>query len=124
MDKREVYMLTPVHSNEIISTGKIDRKTNQYMQKYSSQRTTLVGRPSVDNPLRLTARHFPTYTQSKRRCIVCGSTTKREKKRTISNYECSECNVWLYVNGCFRDYYTLKHFKLISLFIFYNFMLK
>ena len=56
----------------------------QILDKYGSQRDPRRGRPSTDKPLRLTARHFPSLTSGgKRRCIVCSTTVKRQKK-TIS----------------------------------------
>lgn len=85
--------------------------------KYGSQVRTSVGRPSLENPLRLAARHFPsriasTVTQATRRrkCYVCAHTVRRDKSRTDTLYECIECDVGLCVADCFKEYHTLKVF--------------
>ncbi|KAJ8026881.1 PiggyBac transposable element-derived protein 4 [Holothuria leucospilota] len=72
------------------------------------------GRPSLgENPLRLTARHFPSTippTEKKdkptRRCHVCASRDKREE--TI--YECRECEKPLCAAPCFGIYHTKRDF--------------
>ncbi|CAF1460177.1 unnamed protein product [Didymodactylos carnosus] len=61
------------------------------------------GRPiTSDNPVRLTGRHFPslvpaTATQEspQRDCIVCSRTSRHEKKRTKTRYQCDICDVGL-----------------------------
>ena len=84
---------------------------------YGSQRPNFTGRPTTDIPLRLTARHFPSLIPSsaikkspQRKCIVCSSSTRRPKVRKDSRYQCTECDVGLCINYCFKDYHTLKHF--------------
>lgn len=64
-------------------------------------------------PLRLSARHFPdlvTSTSSKknasRRCAVCSM----KKIRRESRYQCTECDVGLCVQPCFRIYHTATKF--------------
>jgi hypothetical protein len=76
------------------------------------------GRPTIgDNPIRLTARHFPSLVPStstrkaaQRYCVVCSHTSRREKKRTDTRYQCDICDVGLCIIDCFEDYHTLKHF--------------
>ena len=72
------------------------------------------GRPSLgNNPLRLTARHFPQElppTEKKqhpsRRCIVCYS----HKKRKETRFWCRDCEKPLCVDPCFALYHTQKNF--------------
>ena len=85
--------------------------------KYSNQKQISVGRPTLDSPLRLSARHFPSLvpstaskTAAQRKCHVCSHTTKREKSVKYTRYQCEECNVGLCVTDCFKAYHTLKHF--------------
>ncbi|PSN54109.1 PiggyBac transposable element-derived protein 4 [Blattella germanica] len=77
------------------------------------------GRPPIsrDQPLRLTARHFPSPvlpTPKKqnptRYCTVCSNTTTGEKKRRESRYMCSECGVTLCVFPCLEKYHTLNNY--------------
>ena len=42
--------------------------------------------------------------------MVCANSTRREKKRFESRYECAEYNVRLYISNCFQDYHTSKYF--------------
>lgn len=77
-----------------------------------------VGRPStVQNPTRLTGRHFPEYipaTDKKanptRVCALCAKVrdAKGKKIRKESRYYCPNCNVPLCIVPCFRVYHT-KH---------------
>jgi len=79
------------------------------------------GRPLLENPMRLTARHFPSLIQEystkhtserrrRRKCHVCYNTTTTQKKETKTTYECVECNVGLCVVPCFELYHTSKNF--------------
>jgi hypothetical protein len=76
--------------------------------------TGTIGRPATgENLLRLTKRHFSSAAARKtaqRYCVVCSHTSKREKRRTDTRYQCDVCNVGLCVVGCFEVYHTLKHF--------------
>jgi len=74
------------------------------------------GRPSLEDPLRLVERHFPTIippdpnSKSKKpnkrswRCHVCSI----NKIRSESKYYCKECNVGLCVYPCFMYYHTSR----------------
>jgi len=70
--------------------------------------------PSVDCPLRLTARHFPTHipasgkkSQPTRKCKVCSSAKMRHETR----YMCLDCgSVPLCVDPCFRLYHSVKFY--------------
>ncbi|KAG5875732.1 hypothetical protein JTB14_030769 [Gonioctena quinquepunctata] len=71
------------------------------------------GRHSEDNPMKLSARHFPdiipplTYkAKPSKRCIVCSNQRKRKETR----YMCQECYVPLCVVPCFKRYHTVKKF--------------
>jgi len=86
-----------------------------------SQKNEKKGRPALENPLRLTARHFPSLIEGysvegtserteRRRCHVCSNTTIAQKKDTKTRYECVQCNIGLCVVPCFELYHTLKNF--------------
>uniref|UniRef100_A0AAY5K4P2 PiggyBac transposable element-derived protein domain-containing protein n=1 Tax=Esox lucius TaxID=8010 RepID=A0AAY5K4P2_ESOLU len=76
------------------------------------------GRPSGDNPLRLTARHFPAEmpqtdaqgSRTRRHCKVCLSGTRSRKLRKLTKYMCVPCDTSLCVTPCFGEYHTLKHY--------------
>jgi len=82
----------------------------QLLEKYSTPtESPNRGRPtSIDQPLRLSGRHFPSDVSSSstgktnRRCAVC----IKNNKRTHSRYMCSECGVGLCVTPCFGIYHT------------------
>ena len=90
----------------------------QLIERYSQPRPIGGGPITSDNPVRLTERHFPslvpaTATQKspRRDCIVCSRTSRRERKRKKTGYQCDICDVGLCVIGCFGDYHTLKHVR-------------
>lgn len=74
--------------------------------------------PTVDNPLRLTERHFPTPipqtqaqgTRTQRRCHVCSNTTLKIRKRKDTRYMCKDCKVALCVYPCFQRFHTVKYY--------------
>uniref|UniRef100_A0A3P8X756 PiggyBac transposable element-derived protein domain-containing protein n=1 Tax=Esox lucius TaxID=8010 RepID=A0A3P8X756_ESOLU len=76
------------------------------------------GRPSGDNPLRLTAQHFPAEmpqtdaqgSRTRRHCKVCLSETRSRKLRKLTKYMCVPCDTPLCVTPCFGEYHTLKHY--------------
>jgi hypothetical protein len=91
------------------------------IESVGSQKNEKKGRPSLENPMRLTARHFPSLIQDystehtserrrRRKCHVCCNTTTAPKKKTKTTYECVECNVGLCLVPCFELYHTLKNF--------------
>ena len=59
---------------------------------------------------RLSERHFPRLSPTEkkckptRQCVVCN---KRDKSRETVYY-CGDCDVALYVDGCFEAYHTSK----------------
>ena len=68
------------------------------------QKNEKKGRPALENPLRLTARHFPSLIEGysvegtsertkRRRCHVCSNTTTAPKK--ILKQDMYVCNVML-----------------------------
>lgn len=70
------------------------------LSKYGNQKRISIGRPTIDSPLRLSARHFPSLvppTASKaaaqRKCYVCSHTKKDEKSVKYTRYQCEECDV-------------------------------
>lgn len=71
----------------------------------------------VDSLLRLNGKHFPcpvpsTATRAKayRRCHVCLTSKRKERKRVMTNFMCTQCNVSLCVHPCFEQYHTLLHY--------------
>jgi hypothetical protein len=58
------------------------------------QKNEKKGRLPLENPIRLTARHFSSFI----------------KKETKTTYECVEYNVGLCIIPCFELYHTLKNF--------------
>ena len=71
------------------------------------------GRPSFENPLRLTERHFPSFipaTDKKqnptRMCRVCSHNGRQRESR----YECADCEVALCVDPCFRKFHSMLNF--------------
>nr|XP_037290037.1 piggyBac transposable element-derived protein 4-like isoform X1 [Rhipicephalus microplus] len=75
-------------------------------------------RPTGDNPLRLTGRHFaeqlrPSSGQgigTHRSCHVCANTTRGPKRRRETRYMCVKCNKSLCLEPCFKEYHTLKNY--------------
>ncbi|CAF1392251.1 unnamed protein product [Didymodactylos carnosus] len=87
------------------------------LSKYGIQKRISIGRPTIDLPLRLSARHFPSLVPpttsnaaAQRKCYVCSHTKKDEKSAKYTRYQCEECDVGLCVIDCFKAYHTLKHF--------------
>ena len=89
----------------------------QRIERYAQPKRS-IGRPIIgDNPLRLTARHFPSLVPAiaakktaQRYCVVCSHTSRRERKRTDTRYQCDICDVGLCVVRCFEEYHTVKRF--------------
>jgi hypothetical protein len=89
----------------------------QLIERYAQPKRS-IGRPTIeDNPLCLTARHFPSLVpataakiNAQRYCVVCSHTSRRERKRTDTRYQCDICDVGLCAEGCFEEYHTVKHF--------------
>ncbi|CAF1419084.1 unnamed protein product [Adineta steineri] len=112
------YILFKVKHKKSIPFGDFRRELIRQLIESYSQPRRIGGRPITnDNPIRLTARHFPsqvpataTQKNAQRDCIVCSRTNRREKKRKKTRYQCDVCDVGLCVIGCFEDYHTLKHF--------------
>ncbi|KAK9958562.1 hypothetical protein ABG768_010675, partial [Culter alburnus] len=89
------------------------------LEEYSTLRCpSKGGRPALDTPLRLTARHFPSEvpqttsqgSKTRRHCKVCLSSTRKSKQRRLTKYMCVPCNTSLCAVPCFEEYHTLKHY--------------
>ncbi|KAI2645499.1 PiggyBac transposable element-derived protein 4 [Labeo rohita] len=89
------------------------------LEEYSTSRCpSKGGRPALDTPLRLTARHFPSEvpqttsqgSRTRRHCKVCLSSTCKSKQRGLTKYMCVPCNTPLCAVPCFEEYHTLKHY--------------
>ena len=84
--------------------------------KWGEKKRISIGRPTIDSPLRLSARHFPSLVPStaskaavQRKCYVCSNTEKSEKSVKYTRYQYEECDVGLCIIDCFKVYHTLKH---------------
>ncbi|XP_067289858.1 piggyBac transposable element-derived protein 4-like [Pseudorasbora parva] len=89
------------------------------LEEYSTSRCpSKGGRPALDTPLRLTARHFlsevPQTTsqgsRTRRHCKVCLSSTRKSKQRRMTKHMCVPCNTPLCAVPCFEEYHTLKNY--------------
>lgn len=77
----------------------------------------LLTKYSIPHPKRLVDRHFATKVPLNggarlrtRTCFVCSHSKTKERKRSLSRFECKDCNVGLCVPDCFIEYHTLLHF--------------
>ncbi|XP_042178527.1 piggyBac transposable element-derived protein 4-like [Oncorhynchus tshawytscha] len=69
-------------------------------EHHTPRRPSTGGLPAVDNPLRLTARHFPCKvpqtasqgSRTRRHCKVCLSGARRSKQRKMTKYMCLACD--------------------------------
>lgn len=85
----------------------------ELIDEYGSERPQSRGRPSIDSPVRLTARHFIAFIpedNARKRCFAWSHTVRREKKPSDARYYCPNCDVLLCNPDCFREYHTLKVF--------------
>ncbi|CAM4570566.1 unnamed protein product [Leuciscus chuanchicus] len=87
------------------------------LEEYSTLRCPAKGgRPALDTPLRLTARHFPSEvpqttsqgSKTRRHCKVCLSSTRKERR--LTKHMCVPCNTPLCAVPCFEEYHTLKNY--------------
>lgn len=103
--------------NEVPDSPRKDNTAQLFAVNNTSKRSK-PGRPSKENPLRLTARHFPQRVpptagqgnRTQRRCHVCANTSRRRRCRKDTRYMCIECDRALCVEPCFQEYHTLKNF--------------
>ncbi|CDQ75055.1 unnamed protein product [Oncorhynchus mykiss] len=85
---------------------------------HTTRRPSTGGRPAADNPLRLTAWHFPCKvpptaaqgSHTRRHCKVCLSGTRISKQRKLTKYMCLACDTPLCISPCFEEYHMLKHY--------------
>ena len=85
----------------------------ELIEEYGLKRLQSKGRPPIDFPLRLAARHFIAFIPGnnvQKRCFVCSHIVQREKKRSDTRFYCPSCDVSLCNPNCFRGYHTLKAF--------------
>lgn len=100
------------HKNLELSEFRLEL-ARELIEEYGSMRPQTKGRPPIDCPLRLSARHFIAFipgTNVKKRCFVCSHSVKREKKRSVTRFYCPDCDVPLCNPTCFKEYHTLKAF--------------
>uniref|UniRef100_A0A674EYF1 PiggyBac transposable element-derived protein domain-containing protein n=1 Tax=Salmo trutta TaxID=8032 RepID=A0A674EYF1_SALTR len=87
-------------------------------EHHTPRRPSTGGRPAVNNPLRLTAWHFPCKvpqtaaqgSRTRRHCKVCLSGARRSKQRKMTKYMCLACDTPLCISPCFEEYHMLKHY--------------
>uniref|UniRef100_A0A674BS31 PiggyBac transposable element-derived protein domain-containing protein n=1 Tax=Salmo trutta TaxID=8032 RepID=A0A674BS31_SALTR len=87
-------------------------------EHYTPRPPSTGGRPAADNPLCLTARHFPCKvpqtaaqgSHTRRHCKVCLSGTRRSKQKKMTKYMCLACDTPLCISPCFEEYHMLKHY--------------
>ncbi|XP_021462473.1 piggyBac transposable element-derived protein 4 [Oncorhynchus mykiss] len=87
-------------------------------EHHTPRRPSTGGHPAPDNPLRLTARHFPCKvpqtasqgSRTRRHCKVCLSGARRSKQRKMTKYMCLACDTPLCISPCFEEYHMLKHY--------------
>ena len=93
----------------------------EILRKYqvSTDMTGKTGRKSdVNDPLRLTGRHFADYIpatpckrEPTRRCVVCYASNKNGKKiRKETRIWCPDCEVALCNIPCFKIYHTQRNY--------------
>ncbi|CAM4568349.1 hypothetical protein PO909_029362 [Leuciscus waleckii] len=107
---------TEEQTGEVISS--LEFRTNLMLLEEFDKGPPKGGRPALDSPLRLTARHFPTKvpqtiaqgSRTRRHCKVCLSSSRKTKKRRLTKYMCVPCNKPLCVTPCFEEYHTLKNY--------------
>lgn len=92
--------------NELTDSEYDENFENEHYHNY------IKNQRNIDNPTRLTERHFPSLYTSKgknrsRRCVVCSTNNRRSESR----YECKDCNVGLCIDPCFRLYHTQLDYK-------------
>lgn len=94
-----------------ISMAKFLELIRQILRRYhSSKATNNFNQSGHINPIRLTARHFPSiYVNNKtkrkkslRKCVVCAKNDKISQTR----YQCKNCDVGLCVYPCFEKFHT------------------
>ena len=118
VSKLNAYLLFKMKYEKSIQFGDFRIELiRQLIERYAEPKHT-IARPIIGhNPIRLTARHFPSLVPprargniGRRACIVCNPTSRGEEKRPTTRHQCDVCNVGLCVIGCFDDYHTLKQF--------------
>ncbi|KAL2098758.1 hypothetical protein ACEWY4_005238 [Coilia grayii] len=76
------------------------------------------GRPSLDTPLRIKARHFPSEVpqtaaqgnSTRRHCRVCLHSSRRPRQRKLTRFFCAPCDTALCAVPCFEEFHTLKNY--------------
>ncbi len=112
--------LTPQKCN-LLSTGQVTTSLMRgLLEEYGTTRSCPPkgGRPALDTPLRLTARHFPAEvpqtsaqgSRTRRHCKVCLSSSRKRKERRLTKYMCVPCNTPLCATPCFEEYHSLKNY--------------
>ena len=116
-----VPMLFKLKYKKPIRFGKFRKEFIRQLIERRAQSKHTTGRLIIgDNPVRLPTWHFlslvpatATGKIAQRACVVCNHTSRPEKKRRETRYQCDICNVGLCVMGYFEDYHTLKHFEIL-----------
>ena len=111
------YLLYKVNTGKVIKFSDYRLQLIREILQTHSAPKSKIGRPALTNqPIRLTARHFPSLVPQtaerenpQRKCVVCAHTSRRPRKRTDSRFMCKDCDVGLCVVGCFEEYHIVLH---------------
>jgi hypothetical protein len=113
------YVMFQVKTGEKPSFSDFRLKiVTQIIEQYAKKPSTMPRPPTIDNPIWLTQRHFPSPipqtaaqgTRTQRRCHVCSNTKLQKRKRKDVKFMCVECDVPLCVHPCFADFHTKKKY--------------
>jgi hypothetical protein len=113
------YVMFQVKTGEKPSFSDFRLKiVTQIIEQYAKKPSTIPRPPTIDNPIWLTQRHFPSpipqtaaqETRTQRRCHVCSNTKLQKRKRKDVKFMCVECDVPLCVHPCFADFHTKKKY--------------
>ena len=84
----------------------------ELIEEYGSMRPQTKGRPSIDCPIRLTARHFIAFIPGnnvKKRCFVCSHTVTQKEIGAIQRFF-AQIVMLHCVIPTVKEYHTLKVF--------------
>ncbi|KAF0747900.1 Uncharacterized protein FWK35_00022581, partial [Aphis craccivora] len=91
------------------------RLIQQILENHGTPKTARAQNVSLNNPLRLSVRHFPTLIESagnkkpsQKKCHVHSNNMLGTRSRKDTRYECKDCGKALYLDPCFKDYHYKK----------------
>ncbi|CAD1481282.1 unnamed protein product, partial [Heterotrigona itama] len=116
------FVLYEKSGGEINSLDFRLKVTELPIEKYKTTNISRSGWPSnVPTPLRLSARHFPSFVPPRQRkkipqCFLCSRTQHENNKKVCkkTRYMCAECDI-LCVIPCFKIYHAIANSKVNGL---------